>query len=213
MKLFLLLAFWLGLVGSSSAQVERDLGQQERNAERRLIAAEKQQIESAFNAAQAICWHKFFVNACLEDLRPARSAALADLRRREVEVNAVERKISAADQILKNQEGLALQRIKQAEQEIQLQQEAGELTRRAKQKEINLQNAAEQAARNKADQNAKQDTGKSKAIELEAKQAQAAANVETTRKRREQASRRRTEREQRLREDGPPTGKALPAYQ
>jgi hypothetical protein len=145
-------------------------------------------------------------------LLPAYRTALADLRRQEILMNEVERKNSAADQLLKNEERLSLQREKQAEQAIKVQQEADNLTERAKQQKINQGNAAEQAAGNIADRDAKLDSRQSQAAELEAKRAQAAANVEAMRKRQEQATQRRAEREQRLREDGAPTGKSLPAY-
>jgi hypothetical protein len=212
MKFIYSLLLWLGLVGSALAQSELDVGQLERNAERTRITAERQQIEAAFKANEAICFRKFFANACREKLLPPYRAALADLRRQEVLINEVERKISAADQLLKNEQRLSLQRDKQAEQEIKVQQDADNLIERAKLKEINQGNAAEQAAGNKADRDAKQDSRQSQALELEAKRAQAAANAETMRKRQAQAAQRRAEHEQRLREDGPPTGKSLPAY-
>ena len=212
MKSFFLLALWLGLLGSALAQSEVDTGQLERNAERARITAERQRIESTFKANEAICFRKFFANACRDKLLPPYRAALSDLRRQEVLMNEVERKISAADQLLKNEERLSLQREKQAEQEIKVQQDADNLIERAKQKAITQGNAAEQAAGNKADRDAKLDSNQSKAVEMEAKRAQAAANVEAMRKRQEQAAQRRAEREQRLRDEGPPTGKSLPAY-
>jgi hypothetical protein len=212
MKFIFSLAFCLGLFGSAFAQAELDVGQQERNAERTRITAERQKIEAAFKANEAICFRKFFANACRENLLPPYRTALADLRRQEILINEVERKNSAADQLLKNEERLSLQREKQAEQEIKVQQDADNVTERAKQQKINQGNAAEQAAGNIADRDAKLDSRQSQAAELEAKRAQAAANVETMRKRQEQAAQRRAEREQRLRNDGPPTGKSLPAY-
>ena len=212
MKSIFLLALWLALFGSASAQSDLEAGQLERNSERTRITAERQKIESAYIAEQAICFRKFFANACLEKLLPPRSAALADLRRQEILINELERKISAADQLLKNEQRLLSQREKQTEQAIKVQQEADNLIERTKLKEISQRNAAEQAAANKADRDAKQDSSQSQAVELEAKRAQAAANVEALRKRQAQAAQRRAEREQRLREDGPPTGKSLPAY-
>ena len=212
MKSFFLLALWLGLLGSAFAQPADDVGQQERAAERSRITAERKKLEADFKGAEAVCFRKFFANACRDKLLPPYRAALADLRRQEVLMNEVERKISAADQLLKNEERLSLQREKQAEQEIKVQQDADNLIERAKQKAITQGNAAEQAAGNKADRDAKLDSSQSKAVEMEAKRAQAAANVEATRLRQEQAAINRAEREQRLRENGPQTGKSLPAY-
>jgi hypothetical protein len=194
------------------AQAELDVGQLERNAERSRITAERQKIESAFQADQAICYRKFFANACREKLLPPYREALANLRRQEILMNEVERKNSAADQLLKNQERLSLQREKQAAQATKVQQAADNLTERAQQKEINQGHAAEQAAGNQASRAAKVESSQSKAAELEATSAKAAANVEATRARQAQAQQRRAERDQRLREEGPSTGKSLPAY-
>ena len=206
------LALWFGLTGSVLAQAEVDAGQLVRNADRVRITAERQQIESAFKAEQAICFRKFFANACRDKLLPPYRAALADLRRQEVLMNEVERKNSAADQLLKNEERLSLQREKQAAQALKVQQDADNLTERAKQQKINQGNAAEQAAGNIADRDAKLDNRQSQATEAETKRGQAAANVEATRQRQEQAKQRRREHEQRLRDQGPPTGKSLPTY-
>lgn len=212
MKFIFTLALWFGLTGSVLAQAEVDAGQLARNAERVRITAERQQIESAFKAEQAICFRKFFANACRDELLPPYRSALADLRRQEVLMNEVERKISAADQLLKNEERLSLQREKKAEQALKVQQDADNLTERAKQQKINQGNAAEQAAGNIADRDAKLDSRQSQAAEAETKRAQAAANVEATRQRQAQAAQRRAEHEQRLRDQGPPTGKSLPTY-
>lgn len=212
MKSIFSLALWLGLLGSASAQSALDVAQQERNADRVRITAERQKIEATFKAEEAVCFRKFFANACLEKLLPPRRAALAELRRQEILINEIERKISACDQLLKNEERLLLQREKQAEQEIKVQQDADNLAERAKQQEINRGNAAEQAAGNKANRAAQLESQQSQAVELEAKRRKAEANVELMRSRQAQAAQRRAEHEQRLREQGSPTGKSLPAY-
>lgn len=212
MKSIFLLVLWLGLLGSASAQSAQDVAQQERNAERVRITAERQKIEASFKADEAICFRKFFANACLEKLLPPRRAALADLRRQEILINELERKISASDQLLKNEESLLLQREKRVEQEIKVQQDADNLAERVKQQEINLGNAAEQAATNKANRAAQLKSQQSQVTELEAKRSKAETNVELMRSRQVQAQQRRAEHEQRLREQGLPAGKSLPAY-
>jgi colicin import membrane protein len=212
MKSIFSLVLCLGLLGSASAQSGLDVAQQERNAERVRITAERQKIETTFKAEEAVCFRKFFANACLEKLQPPRRTALAELRRQEILINEIERKISASDQLLKNEERLLLQREKQAEQEIKVQQDADNLAERAKQQEINRGNAAEQAAGNKANRAAQLESRQSQAVELEAKRRKAEANVELMRLRQAQAAQRRAEHEQRLREQVPPTGKSLPTY-
>ncbi len=212
MKFFCLLALCSGLVGSVIAQPRDDGGPQERAAERSRITAERQKLEADFKAAQAVCFRKFFANNCRDKLLPPYREQLADLRRQEILINEVERKLSAADQLLKTEEKLSLQREQQAEQALKVQQDAATQAERAKQREVDQGNTAEQAASNKASMGTRLESNQSKAAESVSKRAQAAANVEATRLRQEQAAKNRTERDQRLREDGPPTGKSLPAY-
>jgi hypothetical protein len=187
MKSIFLLVLWLGLLGNASAQSAQDVAQQERNAERVRITAERQKIEASFKADEAVCLRQFFANACLEKLLPPRRTALADLRRQEILINELERKISASDQLLKNQESLLLQREKRVEQGVKVQQDADNLAERAKQQEINRGNAAEQAAANKANRAAQLESQQSQAAELEAKRSKAEANVELMRSRQVQA--------------------------
>jgi len=212
MKYFCLLALWLGLVGAVFSQPAEEAGQLERAAERSRITAERQKLEADFKAAEAVCFRKFFANNCRDKLLPAYRERLADLRRQDILINEVERKISAADQLLKTEEKLNLQQQQKIEQAVKSRQNAVNQEERLKQGEIDQANSAGQAESNKASMDTRQDAGKSKAAEALTKRSQAAANVEATRKRQEQAAKNRLEREQRLREEGPPTGKSLPAY-
>jgi colicin import membrane protein len=212
MKFIVLWALWSGLFGHASAQAEIDAGQLERNADRTRITAERQQLEVKFNAAEAVCFRAFFANACRERLRPAHLAAMADLRRQEVLIMEVERKISAADQLLKTEEKLNLQRQEQAEKALQVQQDATDQAARALQRQADRGSAADQAAVNQANVDLRQTTRGANALELASKRAQAAANVEATRLRQESAAKNLAERQQRLQQASPPTGKSLPAY-
>lgn len=212
MKYFCLLALWLGLVGAVFSQPAEDAGQLERAAERSRITAERQKLEADFKAAEAVCFRQFFANNCRDKLLPPYRQRLADLRRQEILINEVERKISAADQLLKTEEKLKLQQQQQLDQASKVQQDAANQAERARQKEVDQGNSAEQAEANKADMQTKLENKQSKAVETATKRAQAAANVEATLKRQEQAAKSRADREKRLREEGPPTGKSLPAY-
>ncbi len=213
MKYFCVLALCLGLVNSVLAQPADDAaGQLSRAAERSRITAERQKLEADFKAAEAVCFRKFFANNCREKLLPPYRERLADLRRQDILINEVERKISAADQLLKTEERLKLQQQQQLEQALKVQQDAANQAERAKQRGVDQGNSAEQAESNKASMDTKLESNQSKAVETVTKRAQAAANVEATRKRQAQADKNRAEREQRLREEGPPTGKSLPAY-
>ncbi len=212
MKFIFLVPLWLSLVGTVLAQPTNDVGRQERAAERSRITAERQKLQADFKAAEAVCFRKFFANSCRDKLLPPYRERLADLRRQEILINEVERKISAADQLLKTEEKINLQQQQKIDHDLNRQQDAANQAERAKQRTINQGNSAEQAESNKASMASRLESNQSKALEAESKGAQAAANVEATRKRQEQAVKNRAEREQRLREEGPPTGKSLPAY-
>ena len=209
---YLLAALWIGLIGSTCAQPTEDAGQLERTAERSRITAERQKLEADFKAAEAVCYRKFFANSCREKLLPPYRERLADLRRQDILINEVERKNSAADQLLKTEEKLKLQQQQQVDQALKVQQDSATQENRAKQHGVDQGNSAEQAESNKASMGTKLEKNQSKSVEAMTKRAQAAANVEATRKRQEQAAKNRDDREQRLRDDGPPTGKSLPTY-
>jgi hypothetical protein len=212
MKYSCLLALWLGLIGIAGAQPSDDAGRSDRASDRARIAAERQKLEADFKVAEAICFRQFFANACRDKLRPPYIAALADLRRQEILINELERKISAAEQLLKTEEKLNVQRQQQVDQALKVEQDAATQTERSQQREVDQGNAAEQAESNKASMGTRLESSQSKAAESVTKREQAAANVEAMRLRQAQAAKNRAEREQRLREDGPPTGKSLRAY-
>jgi len=213
MKHFCLMAvLWIGLIGSAFAQPTDDSGQLARAAERSRITAERQKLEADFKAAEAVCYRKFFANSCREKLLPAYRESLADLRRQDILINEIDRKNSAADQLLKTEEKIKLQQQQQVDQALKVQEESATQENRVNQHGVDKGNSAEQAESNKASMGSKIEKNQSKSVEAVTKRAQAAANVEETRKRQEQAAKNRGDREQRLREDGPPTGKSLPTY-
>ena len=55
-------------------------------------------------AESSACYKKFLVNQCLDDIKPRRRDALADLKRQEVSLDAQERKARGAEQIRKTEE-------------------------------------------------------------------------------------------------------------
>lgn len=73
-------------------------------AERARISAERARLETGFTAQEAACYKKFMVNNCLDDIKPRRREALADLRRQEISLDDQERKARAAAQIRKTEE-------------------------------------------------------------------------------------------------------------
>ncbi len=59
--------------------------------ERERLQRERQVIEQAHEVRMRECWQRFAVNACLQEVRRSRYAALDPLRAQELELNARER--------------------------------------------------------------------------------------------------------------------------
>ena len=59
--------------------------------EREALQRERTVIEQAYETRLRECWQRFAVNACLQEVRRERHAALDPLRARELELNAQER--------------------------------------------------------------------------------------------------------------------------
>lgn len=74
------------------------------DAERARINAERTRLETGFNLETAACYEKFLVSHCLDNIKLRRREALADLRRQEIALNALERKAKAAGQVRKTEE-------------------------------------------------------------------------------------------------------------
>ena len=115
---FVLFLFCCGLsLGAAMAQSPAQ--EKYSNAlERSKIAAERARLEAGFQAEEAACKSRFAVNACLQEIRPRRNAAMADLRRQDLLINEAERKARGADQSQKTEDKSSLERQQQrAEQE------------------------------------------------------------------------------------------------
>jgi DhnA family fructose-bisphosphate aldolase class Ia len=59
--------------------------------ERERLQRERQVIEQAHELRMRECWQRFVVNACLQEVRRSRHAALAPIRAQELELNAQDR--------------------------------------------------------------------------------------------------------------------------
>lgn len=132
--IFLLLVSSIGF--AAGAQTASETISAAIDAERQVITAERLKFEEAIYAEEALCYKKFFVNNCLNEIKPRKREVLAGLKAREVALDEQERRQKAADQIRKTEE--------KSSPEV-LQQEAD---RRAKAME-DLK-AREERARNKA---------------------------------------------------------------
>ena len=211
MKFSLLLLCALA-AGPALAQPAAELPTAGRDTEKAQIAAERARLEAGFKAEEAACYRRFLVNACLEDIRPRQAVAMAELRRQEISINEAERKAKGADQIQKIEDKNSGERQQQrADQEQKALQET---TRRVERNEQRLQSqgkTAEQASANVSAAQARQKNSQTKAGEALTRQEQAAANVQEAKARADKAEKNRADREKRLKEKGPSTGKPLPA--
>ena len=211
MKFSLLLLCALA-AGPALAQPAAELPTAGRDTEKAQIAAERARLEAGFKAEEAACYRRFLVNACLEDIRPRQAVAMAELRRQEISINEAERKAKGADQIQKIEDKNSGERQQQrADQEQKALQET---TRRAERNEQRVQSqgkTAEQASANVSAAQARQKNSQTKAGEMRTRQEQAAANVQEAKARADKAEKTRADREKRLKEKGPSTGKPLPA--
>lgn len=72
--------------------------QLDQGAEREQLRAQRAEIEARFAQERDGCERRFAVNACVDDAKQRRSAALRPLQRREIELDAAQRKARAAAQ-------------------------------------------------------------------------------------------------------------------
>ena len=199
-------------VGPAVAQPAAEVPAVGRDTEKAQISAERTRLEAGFKAEEAACYRRFLVNACLGEIRPRRAETMAELRRQEISINEAERKAKGADQIQKIEEKSSGERQQQrADQEQKALQET---TRRVERNEERVQSqgkTAEEAGANVSAAQTRQQNSQTKAGEALNRHEQAAANVQEAKARADKAEQNRADREKRLKEKGPSTGKSLPA--
>ena len=211
MKLVLFLfccSLSLGAAMAQSPAQEKD-----NNAlERSKIAAERARLEAGFQAEEAACKSRFAVNACLQEIRPRRNEAMADLRRQDLLINESDRKARAADQIQKTEDKSSLERLQQrADQEKKAQQEAERRSERNDQRGQSQAKSAADASANVEAAQTRQKTSQSKAEEAKTRHEQAASNVLDAKVRSEKAAQNQAERDKRLKDKSNSTRQPLPA--
>ena len=211
MKLVLFL-FCCGLsLGAAMAQSPAQ--EKDSNAlERSKIAAERARLEAGFQAEEAACKSRFAVNACLQEIRPRRNAAMADLRRQDLLINEADRKARAADQIQKTEDKSSLERQQQrAEQEKKAQQETERRSERNDQRGQSQAKSAADASANVEAAETRQKNSQSKAGEAKTRHEQAASNVLDAKVRSEKAAQNQAERDKRLKDKSNSNRQPLPA--
>lgn len=104
----LLLVLSCGFAASAQTADERDFLAAAQPmtpaAERLRINTQRTRLETGFGLESAACYQKFLVNRCLDDIKLRRQETLADLRRQEIALNALDRQAKAAGQIRKREE-------------------------------------------------------------------------------------------------------------
>jgi len=208
-SLFMLCAL---AVGPALAQPAAEVPAAGRDTEKAQIAAERARLEAGFKAEEAACYRRFLVNACLEEIRPRRAEAMAELRRQEIVLNDAERKARAADQLQKTEDKQSAERQQQrADQEQKARDDAAKRLERNEQRAQAQGKTDEQAGANVTAAQARQKNSETKAGEVLTRQEQAAIKAEQAKTRADKAAQHQADRERRLKEKGPVTGKPLPA--
>jgi colicin import membrane protein len=208
---FLMLGACL-LTAAVAAQTSVQQGQTDNAAERSRIVAQRNLLEAGFKAEEAACYSRFMVNACLEEIRPRRAQAMADLRRQELVLGDFDRKARAADQIQKTEEKNSPERQQQrADQEAQARQATDRRAERNEERTQTQVKATADAQANVSAAQARQKSSQAKAGEAQSRHEQAVANTLEAKTRADKAAQRQAEREKKRKEKGPPTGKPLPA--
>ena len=211
MKFSLLLLCALAL-GPALAQLAAEVPATGRDTGKTQIAAERTRLEAGFKAEEAACYRRFLVNACLEEIRPRRAETMAELRRQEIVLNDAERKARATDQLQKTEDKQSAERLQQrADQEQKARDDAAKRLDRNEQRAQAQEKKDDQADANVSAAQTRQKNSEAKAGEVLTRQEQAAVRTEQAKIRAEKAAQHQADRERRLKEKGPVTGKPLQA--
>lgn len=210
-KLFLfLLLSTLGF--ASSGQTQDELVSAAADRERQRINAERATLEAAFDEEDAACYKKFFVNSCLNAIKPRRREAMADLKFREVALNEQERRQKAAEQVRKTEEKSSPEAERQAaERRATALEDTKAREERTRQKASDRIDLKQNEAPNAAEAAGKNQGAKERAQARADKQAASAKEAQMYRDKQQEAQERKASREQRLREQTKPAAKPLPA--
>lgn len=177
-------------VGSSSVAVVSITP----DVERVRINAERTKLEAGFNLENVACYKKFLVNKCLDEIKLRRRDSLADLRRQEIALNALDRKAKGAEQVKKTEEKSSPEKQQQdAEKRATALKDVQARMDRDKQKSADRADARSSEQPNK-EALAKRIRGNhDKAVVRDSKQAAAAEEVKKFNERQEKAKERRAQ--------------------
>lgn len=181
------------------------------DAERARISAERARREAGFAAEESACYKKFMVNNCLDDIRPRRRDAMADLKRQEVSLDEQDRKARAAEQIRKTEEKASPEKQQEAaDRRSSALKDYGERMEREKQKNADRATVKsnEKASADSAADRVKQN--QQKAADRSSKQAASEEEVRKFNERQEKAKERQARHERDQKSRTSPPAKSLP---
>ena len=162
--------------------------------ERVRINTERTKFEASFNRENAACYKKFLVNNCLDEVKLRRRDAMADLRRQEIALNALDRKAKGAEQIKRTEEKSSPEK-----QQLDAEKRAGALRDaqarmdREKQKNADRADAQSSEQANSEALARRIQANQDKAVLRSNKQAEAAEQVQKFNARQENAKERRAQ--------------------
>jgi hypothetical protein len=117
----------LGLLLAIPARAAEGVGQgaaADVAAETARIATERRAVEARFAQAQAACRERFLVNACLQDARAERRAALDPLQRQQLMLDDLRRRERAAERLRAIQDHAREQALKPPQPAVSVRQAA-----------------------------------------------------------------------------------------
>lgn len=180
-------------------------------AERTRVLAERVAKEARFDALEAACYKKFFVNNCLNELAPQRREIMKDLKNREVALDEQERKLKAAEQLRKIEEKSSLEALQQV---AERRTKALEDTRaREEQSRLKAQDRIDLKANEgvSAAEATKRATGSQEKTQSRVqKQATSGDELQNFKDKQQEVAERKANREKRLLEQKKPAAAALP---
>ena len=164
------------------------------DVERVRINAERATLEAGFNLENVACHKKFLVNNCLDEIKLRRRGALADLRRQEIALNALDRKAKGAEQVKKTEEKSSPEKQQQdAEKRATALKDVQTRMDRDKQKNADRAEARSSEQTNKEALAKRIKGNQDKAVVRDSKQAAAAEEVKKFNERQEKAKERRVQ--------------------
>jgi hypothetical protein len=99
MKTALLAGFCLSLGMTATAQIDNSAGSKYTATERSRIESERAKEQLRFQKAEEYCYQRFAVNDCLREVAVERRKTLDELRRQEIILNNIDRKLRAGEQL------------------------------------------------------------------------------------------------------------------